>query len=933
MMMPRMRRLLGVSSLTALTLAGVSVPAMGGPIATATSAVAGSGVSITRTIARTHLVGGGDQVAETRTVTMTVDQTKNLRSRQPVSVTWKGAHPTGDPQADINSPLGVNDEFPFVLLECRGVDSTTVPVSQQLTPDTCWTQTGPQERFTQTPSTAFPAWRVDRYAPAQERTFHVDDPSPLPTGCDSYPTYATRRVPFVSVTGTTYYPDGSSCTPQPPEALVVDNADSPGNTTYGVTRPDGTGDTKFTVWSSQDNASLGCGQTVACALVAVPVLGVSCDIAAASLPASDRPPASDAAAITKDCSSTGNYTPGQQFNGTAPALSVSGRLWFTASNWRNRITVPLSFAPADNVCDVVGGKQGVDLYGSELMTQAMIQWRPAFCLDPKRTPFQHVQVGEPQAASLLVQSSIEAGLLSHPPDRGYGHPVVNAPVALTGFTVSYVIDDAQGSPYTTLRLTPRLLAKLLTMSYPGQNFVQQEYAALKANPLDISRDPEFQALNPGIAKGVTNSVSAATILSLSSDSDVVRALTTYITSDKEARAWLDGAADPWGMKVNPSYLKIALPVQTWPLLDTFEPRAYYASGSNPCLQNSPVPYLPLIASPTIRMANITFALQFADATSQVDCVVATPGSTVGLKLAAGGRETPGNRFVLGITSLGDAARYRLDAAALQTSVASGSPVKFTNGGGRTFVSPADAGLGAAARLLTPNAATGVWDLPVTSIVNSVAARAAYPGSMVVYAAVPTTGLTAKDATAYATLLDWMVSTGQSPGTTNGTLPPGYLPLTAANGLGALQSYTLRAAAAVAAQKGAVPSLVATSVGAGSNTAGTGSGTTSGALGSAGSGASGGFGASGAPGGSGGSAGSSAKPGGVGGALSGPAQKGAKKVAGAGALAGKAPIRIATVAQDVGLTGAMALILSVLALILAGAVPLTQIVRRLRAQRG
>ena len=933
MMMPRVRRLVVVSSLTALTLASAAVPAMGGPIATATPAVAsasGSGVSITRTIARTHLVGGADQVADTRTVTMTVDQTKNLRSREPVSVTWKGAHPTGDPQADINSPLGVNDEYPFVLLECRGVDSTTVPVSQQLTPDTCWTQTGPQERFTESPSTAFPAWRVDRYAPAQERTFHVDDPSPLPAGCDSYANYATRRVPFVSVTGTTYYPDGSSCTSQPPEALVVDNAQSPGNTNYGITRPNGLGDTKFTVWSAQDNASLGCSQTVACALVAVPVLGVSCDVAAASLPAPDRPPTSDAAAITKDCASTGNYTAGQQFNGTDPAPSVSGRLWWTASNWRNRITVPLTFAPADNVCDVVGGKQGVDLYGSELMTQTMIQWRPAFCLDPKRTPFQHVQVGEPQAASLLAQSSIEAGLVSHPPDGGYGHPVVNAPVAFTGFAVSYVIDDAQGSPYTTLRLTPRLLAKLLTMSYPGQLFVQKEYAALSANPLNLSLDPEFQALNPGITKGVTDSVSAATILSLSSDSDVIRALTTYITSDKEARTWLDGAADPWGMKVNPNYLKIALPVQTWPQLDTFEPKAYYATGDNPCLLTSPVPYLPLIASPTIRLSNITFALQFADASSQVYCSQATAGSTLGLKLVAGGRQSPGYRFVLGITSLGDAARYRLDTAALQTSVASGSPAKFTNGNGRTFVSPTDAALGAAARLLTPNTATGVWDLPVANIVNSVAARAAYPGSMVVYAAVPTTGLPAKDATAYATLLDWMVSTGQSPGLTNGTLPPGYLPLTAANSLGALESYTVRAAAAVAAQKGAVPSLVPTSAGAGSTTAGTGSGITSGAAGSAGFAGSG---ASGTSGVSGGSAASSAKPGGVGGALAGPAQKGAKKVAGAGALAGSAPLRIATVAQDVGLTGAMALILSVLALVLAGAVPLTQIVRRLRAQRG
>ena len=163
-----------------------------GGIAAAATSTGGSGVSVSRTIARTHLVDGVDVVAESRTVTMTVDQTQNLRSRQPVSVTWKGAHPTGNPQADINSPLGVNDEYPFVVLECRGVDSTTAPVSERLTPETCWTQTGPQERFTQTPWTAFPAWRVDRYAAPQERTFHVDDPSPLPTGCDDY---ATERHP------------------------------------------------------------------------------------------------------------------------------------------------------------------------------------------------------------------------------------------------------------------------------------------------------------------------------------------------------------------------------------------------------------------------------------------------------------------------------------------------------------------------------------------------------------------------------------------------------------------------------------------------------------------------------------------------------------------------------------------------------------------
>jgi hypothetical protein len=927
-------RFVVISVLAGFALAGAAVPGAMGLAAAATPAATSatsSAVSVSKTITRTQLDANGHELpagtpgVESRTVTMNVSQTQNLRSRQSVGVTWQGAHPTGNMKADVTSPLGVNDEFPFVLLECRGIDSTSVPLSEQISPETCWTQTGPQERFSQTSyATPFPAWRVDRYAQVSERTFHVNDPSPLPPGCDDYAYYPTRRNPFVSVAGVTYFPDGSSCTKQPPESLVVDNASQPGNTTYGITRPDGNGDTKFTMWSAQDNASLGCSETVKCSLVAVPVLGISCDVAAASLPTADRPLAATAAAVAKDCMSNGVYGPGEVFKGPAPALSVSGRLWWAASNWRNRITVPLSFAPADNVCDLVGGKEPVDLYGSELMTQAMIQWRPVFCLDAKRTPIRHVQVGEPQAANLLAQSSIEAGLVTYGPDGGYNRPVVNAPVAFSGFAISYAIDDAEGGTYTKLRMTPRLLAKLLTMSYPGQVFVQSEYAALRGNPLEISLDPEFQALNPGIKKGVNNNVSASTILSLSSDSNVMRSLTDYITSDKEARAWLDGVPDPWGMKVNPNYVKITLPLQTWPQLDTFEPKSYYASGLNPCLQNSPVPYLPLIASPTIRMSNISFALQFANATSQVDCSEAAPGSTVGLKLVAGGRQAPSYRFVIGLTSLADSARYALDTAALQTTVAPGTAAKFTNDTGRTFVSPTDAGLRSAAQLLTPNVKAGLWDLPVARIVTQDAAKTAYPGAMVVYAAVPTQGLPAKDAQAYSTLLGWAAKTGQIPGTTNGTLPPGYLPLTASNGLGSLASYTALAATAVAEQKGAVPSILGSSAAAPTSGTAALGGTPGSGLSLGGPGGSGGLGLPIAPGVAGASPGGAAVA--PGSAKSNAAAKSGPKPVALG------PTRVATVSQNIGLAGTMARILFLVALVLGGAIPLTFGVRRLRSPR-
>jgi len=811
-MRTRLARLVAISTLAPLALAAVTVPLLGGSAAAAASRDGSSGpvdsrVSVTRTIRRTHLIDGKDVEADKRTVTLSVSRTRELRSRQPVQVSWSGAHPTGSVRPDVNAPDASVAEYPFVLMQCRGVDSVDVPPAERISPATCWTQTGSPERQTQSDN-PFPAWRLDRYAKPSERTFHVNDPDPLPSGCSPQIDYSIRRAPFTDVKGTTYYPDSGLCTKQPPESLVVDNTSQPGNTTYGVTRTDGTGDTKFVVWSTADNASLGCTQTVRCSLVAIPILGISCDVAAAGLPLTDRPKGAAVAAAEQECSSNGTYAPGENASNRPGAAAVVGAAWWAESNWRNRIAVPLTLAPADNVCDIVGDKDTLDLYGSELMTQAMIQWRPAFCLDPDRVPFRHVQVGEPQAANLLRQGTIEAGLLSNRPASGYGRrPAVNAPVALSGFAISYAIDDENGRRVERLRLTPRLLAKLLTMSYAGVPFMQDEYVAIGENPLDISLDPEFQALNPTIKQGVANSVSASTIVSLSSDSDVIRALTTYITTDRTARAWLDGEPDPWGMRVNPSYRFISLPVQSWPQLDTFVPKKYYATNLNPCLKENPVPFLPLIASPTIRMSSISYTIQFANSTSQTQCSEPVPGSIAGLKLFAGGRESPGFRFVLGVTSLADAARYDLDKAELQTRVADGAPERFTNDSGRVFVGPTDDGLRSAAALLTPDDAIGTWTLPMDRIVNDRSAATAYPGTMVVYAAVATKGLPAADAKAYADLLSWMATTGQTPGTTNGTLPAGYLPLTEANGLASLATYTGLAAAAVADQKGAVPSVL------------------------------------------------------------------------------------------------------------------------------
>jgi hypothetical protein len=81
--------------------------------------------------------------------------------------------------------------------------------------------------------------------------------------------------------------------------------------------------------------------------------------------------------------------------------------------------------------------------------------------------------------------------------------------------------------------------------------------------------------------------------------------------------------------------------------------------------------------------------------------------------------------------------------------------------------------------------------------------------MVVYLAVPTTGLGKTVAADLATVLQFAAGPGQTRGSGVGQLPAGYLPLTSQYGLAALSAYTATAAEAVATQSGKVPPLIPT----------------------------------------------------------------------------------------------------------------------------
>jgi len=844
----------GAALLLSTGLLAISAPVVTAAAATTSSAASTAAASpgtagavhLTKTVTRTNLIDGKNVLVDKRTVSISVSKTTNLINREPIKVSWSGAHPTGGIQ--IGTPqvtLAGEQEYPMVLLECHGTAKT-------ITPEDCWTTAYSERYFSSTPGDAFPPWRLDRYATAAaQRNLIVNWPKTLPAACDDYYAGQPYRqtayfwLPYVTPTGRSYSVGTAGCAGAPGEMDTSGGVqDLPSNETYAPTALDGKGSTEFDIWNSQSYTDLGCSDTVACSLVAIPIMGISCDPSMTGMPADDQIPAADAQQAAAECEETGYFAPGSKVNPNSIPnfdLSVSGELWWAASNWRNRFVVPLTFAPPSNICDLVNkGNHYIYTYGSELLDQAELQWNPHFCLSSKLFTVQYAPEPEPEAAASLQGTEaqkgkpqagqVEAALVSDQPASGFAKPVVHAPIAATGFAIGFVIDNPAGQQVATLRLDPRLLAKLLTESYAGNNYIADNDPELLhkcpgvpvpgstecTNPLNITQDPEFQALNPGLSygpNGTADSYAASVLLSLSTESDVMYALTSYINSNPAARAWLNGKPDPWGMAVNSAYKGIQLPTSEWPENSTYEPKEWLPGGSevatNPCYALDPSPILPLIADPVADLPDIAEYVQFALAQPQTVCNYNTeyPSDSA---MVAEGEQTTGFRFMIAVTSLGDAKRYDLTTASLLTYAKPGTPAKFTSADAAkdmTFVAPTSASLKAAADLLVPDKAARDWSLPYSLYQkDSAKAEAGYPGTMLVYMDVPTEHLSAADAKDYAGYIRYVATKGQRPGGGVGQLAAGYLPLTAANHLGAEAAYAVSAASAVAAQKGAIPPL-------------------------------------------------------------------------------------------------------------------------------
>jgi hypothetical protein len=746
-----MRRVVG---LLALVFLASAVPVLLVPAVAVTADEPAFAASTT--IARTHVGADGvDEPVTQSTFSVTADRTTELRGRERVHVSWSGAIPSGGRTADPHGEHGLTQEYPVVILQCRGVDSTSVPLDQQLRPETCWTTTSMQRSAVVVHRTA--VWRHDRYETEAGRAARSGlDPFPE-AECEvpSESLFSARITPFIAADGTQFL--ACDAAHMPPEAAV--GASFPPAEIAAFTNGDGVGEADFEVRSAVENESLGCSRTVACSLVVIPIVGISC--------------VSDDA----ECRRRGDFLPGStNFESAEPHPAVSPRFWWSGSNWRNRVTIPLQFGLPPDACEVLDPRPPVGFYGSELVAQAALQWAPAYCLNKKRFKFQHNRMPDDAGFSLMSAGGAVAAFVSGPQKRRNDDPVGYAPTAVTGFGIGYVIDRPDNAgQFENLRLNPRLLAKLLTQSYPA-SALGLGHEGLESNPLTLNLDPEFQKLNPGL--DTKDREAAATVLSLSNSSDVIESLTGYIASDSAAMDFIKGKPDQWGMKVNPTYRGIKVPRREWPLLDRYKPEALPGTCR---YANNSVPYLSQVAAPVTSLKFIAEALIDAWPNVQTTCEGPLAGGLY--KTGRVERQPFGSRFMLGVVSLGDAARFGLATAALETKR-------------NTYVSASDATLAKAVALSEQKKEYGPFLMDPKEVR---ADGKAYPGTMIVYTAARTRGMEKKDAKTVASFIRISSTEGQELGRGNGELPSGYLPIGSKGVTGKLLTSAREVAKAVEAQ--------------------------------------------------------------------------------------------------------------------------------------
>ncbi|MGW2559872.1 hypothetical protein ACWCXB_11610 [Streptomyces sp. NPDC001514] len=790
-MIAALRRFVSTSATVALVLLSVIGAAVAAsapwPADAADRAAAGDGSAVT--------VSGRGPYADLK---VTVSQTRNLVN-QAVKISWRGAAPTISDTTYAANYLQI--------MQCWG-DGAAGP-----DPEQC--QFGGSSALDiGTTAGAFTNTRQLTYGglkdPAQQ----------LPPATGTGISY----VPFRSVTG---------------EVSAKGNwndfydVSTTNEVPHARSGPDGKGEVYFEAQTALEAPGLGCGEVPAGASNGSP--GRSCWLVV--VPRGET-----------------------EVDGGSYRSQPSGQLQsspLTAGNWKHRLVVPLRFEPIGSFCPI--GADERSALGHEIVAEAVIRWQPALCRTGRKTIFGYARVTDDTARTQLVSDAPGMVFLGRPVpgDRvPAGRKPVYAPVALSGLTIGFFIESQagfnapaevkarDGARLTSLNLTPRLIAKLLSESYQDGN---SRFATSTAeNPFNLGHDPEFHKYNPAY-KDLDFRGSLGDALVSEALSDATGQLWSWVDQDPAAREFLNGTPDTKGrhgdpafsgMKVNPHYRGIELPLNSFPKSDPFCQEFADHPDHPLCIQDKHPYASDMHAAARAAARGDTLARASWDATATPPGYKKTPP------------QSAGRRAVLAVTDTATASRYGLVTAKLQNAAA-------------RFVGPDEAGLLAGQAAMKPSGVDGVLSPdPGTKVAN------AYPLTLLTYAATVPEQLTKQEGQDYAALLKYAAGAGQQPGVAAGTLPAGYAPLPQG-----LRAQTRVAADAIASRAGT------SAAGPGPGPGGDAGGSDASGGGTAGSGAAAGAGASGG------------QPGAAGGADASPpaaAQPSGKPSAGAPAAASEGP---------------------------------------------
>jgi len=556
---------------------------------------------------------------------------------------------------------------------------------------------------------------------------------------------AMTSIPFRSATGVTV-------------ASVVDGVRVPGvdvNNNEFFTRyttnevswagsgADGVGSVVFELQTAQESPGLGCGAPVE---AGQSTKGTSCWLVIIPRAAND------------------------------PFSSYIIRSGLFQETWQHHLAVKLDFKPLGLRC-AVGAAERL-LSGSELVSLAVGQWQPALCSQAKGQVFSLLTGPESDALrAATATDTAPLALTTRALVDVETDPLVYAPIALTGVSVGFAIDRDHGAneapaevvarerhAFESLKLTPRLLAKLLTASYKSALPNGADKSHLGDNPWNLTHDPDFLAINdPEWAYMMLNAVGLSDALVPLGRSDTAWLVWEYILADADAAAFLDGKPDPWGMVVNPYYSTdqstnptgeaLAMPAADFPKADPSE----FAGSAN------------------LGYADVVNLITWRPYSSSLDqsgyLVLRGDPMTLGSwspyivppKYTRADRGLVGLQRVIGLTDTSAAERYQIVQASLRNPAGA-------------FVAPTtEAMLAAAAAMSSNSDQPQVVGFAQTSPAAQ-AAASAYPLTVPVYAAANPLMEDAAVRADYAAFISYAAAKGQEPGNDDGQLPPGYAPI-------------------------------------------------------------------------------------------------------------------------------------------------------------